>query len=249
MAEAGVYAAKTSRRPCRESQGASMPKKGVGVHAYKGDADRFLDKRRRRAAKTVRVPFTAWMLPAARLPFCSDDQRGSGKFPLSGFLNEKVVEKNRRAQMNARTIFGLAGVVCTLAFPLRSEAQQPEVADTENKAELKIKDRSWGTDIQRIRCIALSPDNKKVLIAPSKSCCGFDSGDVQQWDKLRVWDLAQQKEILTLTGHKTPVGAVAFSGDGKKAAAVEEGDYIAQEPRPGLGHGNGDTFQSVRSRG
>jgi WD40 repeat protein len=58
------------------------------------------------------------------------------------------------------------------------------------------------------RSIAFSPDD--TLLAAGN-----------RYGTVRIWDVATQKELKTITGHMGDVWSIAFSPDGKTLAAVD----------------------------
>jgi WD40 repeat protein len=60
-----------------------------------------------------------------------------------------------------------------------------------------------------VRSLSFSPDGKLLAAA-----CGYDRGGV------RVWDVAQVKEVTTLQGFSNGVAGLAFSPDGKLLATT-----------------------------
>ncbi len=87
-----------------------------------------------------------------------------------------------------------------------------------NGASPKVRDRpivalydiSRGGRVQSFdgeaKCLAFSPDGAKLA-------AGLESGEI------RIWDVAAQREIATLSGHSESVGILAFSSDGTRLAS------------------------------
>jgi WD40 repeat protein len=72
-----------------------------------------------------------------------------------------------------------------------------------------------GSNMTIVKTIAFSPDSKMIAVA------GSHRGDQGKVDNvIRVWDIAQRKEVHQLRGHGQYVYHVAFSSDGKWLASA-----------------------------
>jgi WD40 repeat protein len=72
-----------------------------------------------------------------------------------------------------------------------------------------------GVNMNMVRTIAFSPDSKMIAMA------GSHRGEPGTVDNvIRVWDIAQRKEVRQLVGHGPNVYHVTFSSDGKLLATT-----------------------------
>ena len=101
--------------------------------------------------------------------------------------------------------------------PLRPEFEDKK--DRLKKGALEIKDRALVTAGFCNHNMALSPDNKRVLLT-APNCFSDDRNDEALWSSILVWDLKEDKLVRSLTGLAELASEVAFTANGSKAVAA-----------------------------
>jgi eukaryotic-like serine/threonine-protein kinase len=119
------------------------------------------------------------------------------------------------------TLSGHGGRIFSVSFSpdgqriaTAGDDQTARVWDAGNRNELLAVKRHGS----RISSVAFSPDGQRLItgggsvsFSPNGEVINPDSGD----QTVRVWEAANETELVTLKGHGAPVGSVAFSPDGR----------------------------------
>ena len=79
--------------------------------------------------------------------------------------------------------------------------------------ELRLAEEDWRE--QQLSRVALSPDGRVLAL-------GCRSRFLNKTSPILLYDLATGKELRRLSGHRTPVDALAFSADGRRLLSVGE---------------------------
>jgi WD40 repeat protein len=104
---------------------------------------------------------------------------------------------------------------------------------------VKVWDAATGKELLALKgeadgveSVAFSPDGGRI--AAGSSARWDDKGHLLRPGRVKVWDAATGKELLTLTDHAGGVKSVVFSPDGQRIAAIDEGvpqSMFSNKPR------------------